>query len=144
MNLGGILLERKLRRCACCGTEYSFCPKCSEDKDKPLFYFTFCSENCKEIYNVTSQFENGQITSGEAQNQLKKLNLSRLDYLGTSYKNSINKIMNTVPVVSLEEDIIKTMDNTVEIEEVLETSHEEIEENISIKKPKNKRAKNVE
>ena len=55
-------MERKIRRCVVCGSEYKFCPRCNEDADKPLWYFTFCAEQCKNIYNITSGYEDGKIT----------------------------------------------------------------------------------
>ena len=51
--------------CATCRSNYDFCPKCNRDKDKPLWYFTFCSQNCHDIYEITSSFENGKIDADE-------------------------------------------------------------------------------
>lgn len=157
-------MESKLRRCACCGTEYKFCPKCNEDKDKPMFYFTFCSENCKEIYMVTSQYENGQISSNDAKTQLDKLDLSKLDKFGISYKNSIGNIMSYVGVGITPIIVEKNGENIVENQEEVKVD-EPVEESVlkdvlknieqvdnyiiteeekSIKKPKTRRVRNVE
>ena len=85
-------MERKLRYCAVCGTAYRFCPKCNEDKDKPLYHYTFCSENCKNIYWITSEFENNSMTSDVAYELLSEQDLCGFENFGLSYKNSINKI----------------------------------------------------
>lgn len=85
-------MERKLRHCAVCGTAYRFCPKCNKDKDKPLYHYTFCSENCKNIYWITSEFENNSMTSDVAYDLLSELDLHSFENFGLSYKNSINKI----------------------------------------------------
>ena len=50
-----------------------------KDKDKPLWYFTFCSQNCHDIYEITSSFENGNINADEAKLRLNNLNLSKLN-----------------------------------------------------------------
>lgn len=131
-------MERKLRRCAVCGNEYRFCPRCNEDKDKPLFYFTFCSENCRSIYCVTSEYENGRLSAINAKEQLDKLNLSRLDNFGTSYKSSIDKIMKSASVVSFD----KVSDDVIDLTEVADIEKDIIHEDKNVKKPRNRKAKN--
>lgn len=85
-------MEKKTRICSTCGKEYKYCPKCREDADKPLWHFAWCSENCKTIYEITAAFEDGRITATEAKTQLDKLDLSRLEHFGTSYKETIARI----------------------------------------------------
>ena len=86
--------KNDLRTCCVCHEEYSFCPVCnSEDRLKPTWHFAYCSENCKDIYNITSLFEDGRMTDIEAKAKLEKLDLSRKEYFGESYKNSIASIM---------------------------------------------------
>ena len=134
--------------CATCRSNYDFCPKCNNDKDKPLWYFTFCSQNCHDIYEITSSFENGKIDADEAKLKLNNLNLSKLDNFGESYKKSINKIMSSVSVkndVIVEDMIIEeNVDDSVE-EQVVEKENNDITEEVVeekvIRKSKNKRAK---
>ena len=138
--------------CATCRSEYDFCPKCNRDKDKPLWYFTFCSQNCHDIYEMTSSFENGKINADEAKLRLNNLNLSKLDNFGESYKKSINKIMSSVSVkenVITEDMVVKErieigLDEQVIEEENNKTTENVIEEKV-FKKSRNNRAKiNVE
>ena len=44
---------------------------------------------------MTSAFEDGRMTDIEAKEKLNKLDLSRKEYFGESYKNSIASIMKT-------------------------------------------------
>lgn len=83
----------KERICSVCKRTYKYCPLCKEDAKKPTWLFAFCSENCKDIYNITSSFEDGCMTDTEAKAKLEKLDLSRKEYFGESYKNSIASIM---------------------------------------------------
>lgn len=133
--------------CATCRSEYDFCPKCNKDKDKPLWYFTFCSQNCHDIYETTSNFENGKINANDAKLQLDNLNLSKLDNFGESYKKSINKIINSA---SIKESVI-TEDVVVEETEINageqvdekendDMTEEVIEEKV-FRKSRNKRTK---
>lgn len=84
--------DKKSRICCVCHNEYTYCPRCNEDKSKPTWYFSFCSENCKEIYQTTSQFENGIISKEDALSKLSELDISGLKNFGNSYKDSIYKI----------------------------------------------------
>ena len=97
-------MDKKNRRCVVCQSEYHFCPRCAEDKNKPLFYFTFCSKNCRDIYDTTSKFENNQIDIKAAKDQLDELDLSKLNDFGNSYKLSIKKINELSSTVTLVED----------------------------------------
>ena len=134
--------------CATCRCSYNFCPKCNKDKDKPLWYFTFCSQNCHDIYDTTSKFEDGRIDASEAKSQLDNLNLSKLDNFGESYKKSINKIMSSVSVkenvitedVVAEERIEIDLDEQVVEKENNDTTEGVVEEKV-FRKSKNKRAK---
>lgn len=134
--------------CATCRSNYDFCPKCNKDKDKPLWYFTFCSQNCHDIYETTSNFENGKINADEAKLQLNNLDLSKLDNFGESYKKSIDKIMNSVSVkenvitedVVVEERIEIDTDEQVDEKENNVITEEVVEEKV-FRKSKNKRAK---
>ena len=137
--------------CATCRSNYDFCPKCNRDKDKPLWYFTFCSQNCHDIYDTTSKFEDGLIDASEAKSQLDNLNLSKLDNFGESYKKSIDKIMSSVSIkesvitedVAVEETEINAVEQVVE-KENNDITEEVVEEKV-FKKSRNNRAKiNVE
>lgn len=133
--------------CATCRSNYDFCPKCNKDKDKPLWYFTFCSQNCHDIYEITSSFENGNINADEAKLRLNNLNLSKLDNFGESYKKSIDKIMSSASIkesvitenVVVEETEINAV-GQVDEKENNDTTEDVVEEKV-FRKSKNKRAK---
>lgn len=125
-------MESKLRTCAVCRSSYKFCPICQKDSQKELWYFSFCSDQCHEIYDITSKFENEQIDTSEAKSRLDKVDLSKLDKFGESYKFSISKIMESVPVsVQTEVDKIEDIvDTTNDI--LIEDSTEVVSENTKI------------
>ena len=141
-------MGKKYRICSVCHFNYDFCNHCNKDKDKPLWYFTFCSQNCHDIYEITSSFENGKIDADEAKLKLDNLNLSKLDNFGESYKKSINKIMSSVSVkenvvtedVVAEERIEIDLDEQVVEKENNDVTEEVVEEKV-FRKSKNKRAK---
>ena len=120
------MAKKELRTCVLCGKTYSFCPVCNpEDRLKPTWHFAYCSENCKDIYNITSSFEDGRMTDIEAKAKLEKLDLSRKEYFGESYKNSIASIMKAkarvikkenkkTEVKSVKKDIVTKVENEAE------------------------------
>ena len=133
--------------CATCRSNYDFCPKCNKDKDKPLWYFTFCSQNCHDIYEITSSFENGKIDADEAKLKLDNLNLSKLDNFGESYKKSIDKIMSSVSIKEsvITEDVVAEKTEINAVEQVVEKENndmtEEVVEEKVFRKSRNKRTK---
>lgn len=82
----------KEKICAVCYKSYEYCPVCGKDKDKPTWMFTFCSENCHDIYLITSSYANHKLTANKAKNKLDKLDLSGLNDFGGSYQNVIADI----------------------------------------------------
>ena len=86
--------KRDIRTCVLCKQNYSYCPVCNpEDRLKPTWYFCYCSDNCHDIDSIASAYEDGRITDTEAKEKLEKLDLSRKEYFGESYKNSIASII---------------------------------------------------
>lgn len=84
------------------------------------------------IYDITSKYENGQISASESKMELDKLDLSKLDKFGESYKTSIEKI-NSATIVN---EVVEKENN----EENIKTTDEEtisITEEISETLPKN-------
>ena len=118
--------KNNLRMCCVCHKEYSFCPVCNpEDRLKPTWHFAYCSENCKDIYNITSAFEDGRITDTEAKAKLEKLDLNEKDNFGESYQKSIDSIMKAkaqvikkenkkTEVKSVKKDIVTKVENEAE------------------------------
>lgn len=117
--------KNDLRMCCVCHKEYPFCLCNPEDRLKPTWHFAYCSENCKDIYNITSSFENGRLSDIDAKAKLEKLDLSRKEYFGESYKNSIASIMKAkaqvikkenkkTEVKSVKKDIVTKVENEAE------------------------------
>ena len=121
--------------CAVCRQPYKYCPHCREDKDKPTWYFTFCSSNCKNIYDATSSYENGNIPADEAKKILDKLDLSKI-VPGTSYSMSVEKINTNLKKkvdVYTKKEVKETVEKTVHVEKSFKNAKEN-----------NKKANNVE
>ena len=128
------MTKKGLRTCCVCHRDFSFCLCNPEDRNKPTWYFAYCSENCKDIYTATSDYENGNISADEAKTQLDKLDLSQIANFGESYQKAIMKINeNATPVE-------KTDDTTKEIEFVVD-ENTDISTNKYYRKSKVKKVK---
>lgn len=102
------MTKKGLRTCCVCHQEHMYCPVCNpEDRNKPTWYFAYCSENCKDIYTATSDYENGNISADEAKTQLDKLDLSHIANFGESYQKVIMKINENVTPVKNTDDVVE-------------------------------------
>lgn len=126
---------RREKVCAVCGKPYKYCPNCAKDKDKPTWYFTFCSPVCKDIYDVTSSYANGKLAADEAKKILDKLDLSRV-VKDTSYEKYVNKINDEVKKN-------KTVDVSTKKED-REVAEKSVTPTKNLKKPKEVKVENVE
>ena len=108
-----------IRKCAVCGSEYDYCPKC--DETKPTFYLKYCSDNCNNISLILNKFAFNHLTKEEAAMELLKADLANLDKYSAKKQAMIADILSTVKtpneVVSIEDTIESVPNNEVEIEE---------------------------
>lgn len=121
--------------CAVCKRPYKYCPSCAQDKEKPTWYFTFCSSTCKDIYEATSSYANGKLSANEAKKILDKLDLSKI-VEGTSYDSSVKSINDEVKKN-------KTVDISTKKEDK-EVTKKSVAPAKNFKKPKEVKVENVE
>lgn len=64
-----------------CGTKYSYCPSCFEDRNKPTWMVMWHDENCKNIFNILNENYYGHLSTKKAILQLEACDLSRQEHL---------------------------------------------------------------
>lgn len=69
-------MAARTRECYLCGEKYRYCPSCSQDKYKPAWMANFHSEDCKNIFQICTDFNLGIKTKHEAQVALEQCDLS--------------------------------------------------------------------
>ena len=79
--------------CIICGSEYTFCPNCSEYDKFPRWMNIFCSENCHDIFEVANNFSHGIIDKEAAKEVLKDIDLSKKAKYTGGVKKAINEII---------------------------------------------------
>lgn len=90
-------MGRRTRECYLCNTKYEYCPTCSQDKNKPAFMATFHSENCKNIFQICTNFNLGIQTKSEAKTALEQCDLSNKENFKSYVKNDLEKIFMEEP-----------------------------------------------
>lgn len=69
------MAKGKLRTCYVCGTQYNYCPRCSDD---PKWKFVYCCENCRDINYTIDKYKAGVATADEANDIMSNLDLSKV------------------------------------------------------------------
>ena len=72
---------------------YKYCNNCAGYNSLETWRFIFCSENCKGIYQIASDFTNGKLTGSEAKEELKNFDLSDLEFYHSIIKQNITDIL---------------------------------------------------
>ena len=93
------------RKCIVCPDKhhYKYCSNCSGYNSKETWRFLYCSQNCREIYSIATDFVNGKLTGLEAKHKLEKLDLSDLEFYHSVIKKNIEDILAFEDVVEPEE-----------------------------------------
>lgn len=116
--------DKNYRHCCVCGKAYKYCNSCRGFNPLETWRITFCSENCKEIYNALSAYSDKRMIAQEAFDKLGKLDLSKRDNFGESYKKVIADITSKVR----EETKVEVPDTIEEAVPVTEDTVESTEE----------------
>ena len=93
------------RKCLVCGKKYEYCPHCNKS-NLNIWKSTYCSEACRDIFNLCCDFEGKRISQEDSYNKLIELNINDIN-AQKSVKGSVEKIMAVAkvePVVVVEEE----------------------------------------
>lgn len=140
------------RICIVCGTSYKYCRRCGKYTPRQGGEM-FCSDNCRDIFNVCSRFVTGKISAIEAKALLDNLDLSNIENFQKALKGDIERIMQEAAPVDVEttsEVVIEEApaEEVVAVEEIPaitaepEVAEEVAEETVSEIQVNSKRKKN--
>lgn len=104
-------MAKYTQTCLLCKQTYEYCGGCSKYKNLPTYMTTFCSENCKNIYQTMADFENGLISKDKAKISLLGMDTSRHIFYTNSFASSYKKIMDVEEEKDIEEKDIKKNDD---------------------------------
>ena len=87
------------RKCVICGQEYFYCTSnCTESKGKPSWMASFCSENCKKIYEACAAFNAKMMSVEQAKKILDTCDLSDKGHFTVSTQRLILEIYEAAKV----------------------------------------------
>lgn len=82
------------RICIICGKNYTYCPVCnSGDANKPTWHFIFDGQNCHDIYEVCTQYRDGEINAKVAYEKISKLDISNIKNFAEATRIQIEEIL---------------------------------------------------
>lgn len=85
------------KKCSLCGREYYYCSHCTNKS--PAYMLHSCSENCRDINEIVSNYCADMISQKEAASRLQKCDLSDIARYKKGARDAIKRIMeNTNPV----------------------------------------------
>ena len=123
------------RICTICGKQYEYCPTCSKYDHLPRWMDAYCSENCKDLYNITAGWVNGWLDKDVEMVRLGKMDLSNLNKFPKWMQETIKEIKNYKPEVPVE-TLEKVLDADNKTEKIVEEKPAE-KKNAPPKKEKN-------
>lgn len=77
-----------MKICPCCGKEYEY-----RRGADPSFMKSYCSENCKKIFNVASAVSFGHIDVPTAKKELKDLNTDGYETFARGVSDTLIKVL---------------------------------------------------
>ena len=84
------------RKCICCGREYEYCPTCNK-ADQPVWKVTFCTERCKDLFNIVSAYNTKRIGKPDLQSFLMEHGITE----PSKYNAPIRKVLEEVSFPSI-------------------------------------------
>lgn len=79
--------------CVVCGKEYEYCPRCKQYISMEKWHNRFCSEPCKNIYDIVNSFSFNHISANDANDKLNKI---KVKVINEEIKNIISEIKSNV------------------------------------------------
>ena len=81
------------RTCLCCGKTYEYCPSCYDYRNLPLWMNSFHDENCKDIWEICTDYNFELITKEQANELLSACDLSNAKSFSKCVKRDLGVIM---------------------------------------------------
>lgn len=82
------------KTCTLCGKAYAYCNSCASFNDKPFWMAMYCSEDCKDIVPVLTDYIYNKIEKDKAKDILDAKDTSRHMFYHGSYAKAFNDIYN--------------------------------------------------
>lgn len=112
----------KIKTCIVCGKKYEYCRHCDKNGKNEKWKTNYCSENCKDVFDIISKYANKHISIEDAKNALigKEINIRS----GSNMAKQYAEIMLYESSSSDERESTEVMENLVDEQSVDEVKEE--------------------
>lgn len=117
--------------CSICKKEYKYCSQCSDFDHLPRWMDAYCSQNCKDLYNIAAGWLNGWKDKDTEISRLENIDLSRIDNYPQWLKDAIrdmnlykeskevdNNLESSNVDVTEDKKVVESSENNVKLEDV--------------------------
>ena len=106
-------MRRSNKTCIVCKEHYQYCDSCYEDIAQPRWKAIYHNENCKNLFNIATDFLAGDLEKTKAKEMLDKCDLSYKDKLHHEIARAIQEIngisdVKTTTETATKEKTVKT------------------------------------
>ena len=99
--------KRNNKKCIVCGTAYTFCNNCGDYSHLPRWKAIYHEENCKNIFEVASDYLAGDITKDEALEKFDACDLANKNNFHSAIICAINDVYD---IVDMNEDEVENVE----------------------------------
>ena len=110
------------KECILDHTKYLYCSGCSDYAKYPRWMESFCSDNCRQIFNTVMEYRAGVKTGLQAKAALSKLDLSGKDH----FDNGIKEFVTAIMAEKDEEPVVEVKEHKADEPKVEEVPAEEV------------------
>ena len=71
------MIMKHISKCIICGKKYEYCGHCAKENTRNMWRNLYCSENCRNIYDICGKCVAKTIKADEAYNRLSRLDTSK-------------------------------------------------------------------
>lgn len=100
------------RICLCCKTAYEYCGTCRKGVDLPAWRNLFDTENCKDVFQIVSDYEQKAIDKAKAKKMLETCDTKQ------HFKTEIKKVVDEILEEEKKPVIKKTENKKVDVVKV--------------------------
>ena len=102
-----------IRKCVCCGKEYDYCPSCHK-KDQPGWMTTFCSEPCKELFNIVAAYNVKRVDKSAVRRYVAEHKIDETKYLG-AIKKVLEEVKEEPSLHSVTQPVARSIPKEVKV-----------------------------
>ena len=96
-------MKKNNKVCLNCGKVYTFCPNCSDYALLDSWNNIYCSENCRNIFQITTDYNYGELSKEKALEKLSACDLSNKE----SFHKTVIKIIDEIMTQTVKDEIEK-------------------------------------